>query len=110
MLLTLGSHVFDAAAFTHGLNHDRQAVGMWNGRIHFHEFGTSHTPAPDPLSEAEHKLLHSVGGIEPSLVSSLADNFGPPPADVMPPLPRSFSLDIIDQDPPFRPPQATCRI
>ena len=107
MLLTLGSQVFDAKALAHGLDHDRHEGTTLNGHVHFNDFDIGDAPAPEPLSDAEHKLLHSIGGLQPPLVSSFADGVRLRTAGVTPQLSRSFSLRIIDQDPPFRPPQSS---
>ncbi len=107
VILNLGSQAFDVTALAHGLDHDRQAISAQNGQIHFHEFDTGSTTAPEPLSDVEHKFLHAVGSLQPPLISSFANGFGLPTTDVTPQLSRSFSLRILDQDPPFRPPQSS---
>lgn len=97
--------VFDSKRLAHDLDHGRPAIA---------EVAPDHDHAPpadggsdsEPLSNAEHRLLHTVN-YSPLLASSTFTFFSESPIRTMA---ASFSVTVLPPaapEPPFRPPRAS---
>lgn len=109
-LLGLGAYGFKSKWLAHELDHDRQTLGVLADHDHPPRLDAKGDPDPGPLSDTEHRLLHSAGHFQPLLISSILDGFGESPARVTPMLPCLLALPPAEIEPPFRPPRTLSRV
>lgn len=103
LLASLSAHAFNASAFMHELEHERQDVTLAPGHGHFID---AHEPSePSPMDGMQHLALHAAGDIQPVVIIGFMPPFlAPVVGSTRPPIP-SVVPGLPDRDPPFRPPQ-----
>lgn len=107
-LMGLGAYGFNSKWLAHELGHDRQTLDVLADHDHAPQLAANDDPAPEPLSDTEHELLHSAGHVvQLLLISSTLDAFGESPARATPMLSRLLPLPPAEIEPPFRPPRTT---
>ena len=108
----IGAPGFNSKSLAHELDHERHESGMLAG--HYHHYDADGLPAnsdhaSEPLSDAEHHLLHSACHFPPLLVSSLFDRIGASPVRDAPILSQMLLPPTVEPKPLFRPPRITNR-
>jgi hypothetical protein len=103
LVMGVGAYGLNSKWLMHDLAHDTQAPASGD---HQHELrlASQGTPAPQPLSEAEHKLLHVLSYCE-QLPSLTFVAFNEPPARLIPAMPDLLTLLPAALESPFRPPR-----
>ena len=103
LLASLSAHAFNAGAFLHVLEHERQDVTLAPGHGNLID---DHEPAyPSLMDGMQHLALHAAGDIQPGVIIGFMPPFlAPVVGSTRPPIP-SVVPGLPDRDPPFRPPQ-----
>ena len=97
-VMSFGAYGFNSKWIAHELDHD-----------HAPQLAAEDNPAPEPLSDVEHKLLHALSHCE-QFSSSAFSGLGEPPARIVPLLPSLLTLLPAELESPFRPPRSTSLI
>ncbi|MFH1818953.1 MAG: hypothetical protein ABIK08_01815 [Pseudomonadota bacterium] len=108
-VMSFGTYGFNSKWLAHELDHDRHAPTASIDHDHAPQLDAEGNPAPDPLSDAEHKLLHALNHCE-QFTSSAFNGLGEPPARTAPLLPSLLTLPEAELESPFRPPRSTSLI
>lgn len=103
---------FNSKSLAHELDHERHEAAM--PADHYHHVDADGLAAnsnhdSEPLSDAEHHLLHSACHFPSLLVSSLFDRIGASPVRDAPILSFMLPLPSVEPEPLFRPPRITNR-
>lgn len=105
-VMSFGAYGFNSKWLTHELDHDRHMPTASIDHNQAPQLDAEGKPAPEPLSDAEHKLLHALSHCE-QFASSVLDGLGEPPARIVPMLPSLLTLLPAELESPFRPPRST---
>ena len=74
-MMSVIAYHFNAASFAHELDHEIHTFEKLDN--HFHASLVDHNkPTSKPLSDSDHKLLHSSGHLQPFLTSFIFDGSG----------------------------------
>ena len=110
LMMSLGAYGLNSSVVIHELDHARQS-SLPTGDHHYDHHYVSQIDAPDapnpePLSDAEHKLLHALTHFE-QLPSWTFVGLGEPTPGLAPALPTLLTLLPAALESPFRPPRNT---
>lgn len=108
-VMSIGAYGFNSKWVAHELDHDRHAPSVSIDHDHAPQLDTENNPTPEPLGDAEHKLLHALSHCE-QFTSSVFNGLGEPPARTFPILPSQLTLLPAELESPFRPPRSTSLI
>lgn len=104
LLASLGAHSFNANSFVHKLDHDRHELSAVSNHSHFI---ASHEPSEaPPMDGRQHLALHSMGDIQPIVISAFEHPLVTPVTSTTPQSYATVAPGPPDRDPPFRPPQS----
>jgi len=103
-VMSVGAYGFNSKWVAHELDHDRQTATVLAD--HAPQLDAEGNPEPEPLSDAEHKLLHALNHYE-QFPGSAFNVLGEPPARIVPLLPSLLTLLPAELESPFRPPRST---
>ena len=104
LLASLGAHAFSANGFGHKLDHDQHDLSAAANHAHFTD---SHQPSEAPSMDGlQHLALHSMGDIQPIVLSTFVHTLVTPVTSMTPPSCATVAPGLPDADPPFRPPQS----
>lgn len=106
LMMSLGAYSFNSTVLFHELDHERQTSVVAGDHHHLPQLDIPDTPNPDPLSDAEHKLLHALNHFE-QLPSWTFVGLGEPVPRLAPALPSLLTLLPAALESPFRPPRNT---
>ena len=104
LMMSLGAYGLDSTMLIHELDHDRQASVVSGDHHHMSQLDAADIPNPEPLSDAEHKLLHALNHFE-QLPSWTFVGLGEPTPRLAPALPSLLTLLPAALESPFRPPR-----
>ncbi len=103
LVMGVGAFELNAKGLMHDLAHATHTPPTGD---HDHELklASQNTSTPQPLSEAEHRLMHVLSYCEqlPSLTFAAIN---PPPVRIVPAMPNLLSLLPAALESPFRPPR-----
>ena len=97
---------FNSARFTHELDHDIHSFEVTDNHVDTTLFDHDE-PAPKPLSDTDHQLLHSVGHFQPFLTNSIFDGYGDLSVRIAPMILHFILMPLAEIEPLFRPPRTT---
>lgn len=103
LMVSLGAYGFDSTLVIHEMDHDRQ-TSVVSGDHHHPQLDVPDNPNPEPLSDAEHILLHALNHFE-QLPSWTFVGLGEPTPRLAPALPYLLTLLPTALESPFRPPR-----
>lgn len=106
LVMSFGAYGFNSKWLTHEMDHDRHMPTASIDHDHAQQLDAESNPAPEPLSDAEHKLLHALCLCE-EFASSVLGGLGESPARIVPMLPGLITLLPAELESPFRPPRST---
>ena len=106
LMMSLGAYGLDSTMLIHELDHDRQTNVVSGDHHHMPQLDVPDTPDPEPLSDAEHKLLHALNHFE-QIPSWTFVGLGEPTPRLAPALPYLLTLLPAALESPFRPPRST---
>lgn len=106
-VMSVSAYGFNSKWVAHELDHDRHTPTALID--HALQLDTEGTPVPEPLSDAEHKLLHTLSHDEQFTCSTL-NILGESPAQMPLLLQSLLTLPEAELDSPFRPPRNTSLI
>ncbi len=104
-VMSFGAYGFSSKWLTHELDHDRHTPTASIDHDHTPQLDAEGNPATEPLSDAEHKLLHALSHCE-QFACSVLNGLGEPLARIVPVLPSLLSLLPAELESPFRPPRS----
>ena len=104
LLASLSAHAFNANSFAHTLDHERHELSAASNHCHFTD---SHEPYEvPPMHGLQHLALHSMGDIQPIVISAFVHTSVTPVTSITPQSYATVAPGLPDRDPPFRPPQS----
>ena len=107
MVMSFGAYSFSSKWVAHELDHNQLSHAVLDDDHHQAPLlETQDDPASDPMSDAEHKLLHAYYHAE-QFVSSPFTGLGEPPTQAAPSGPGLLTLRPSALESPFRPPRRT---
>ena len=104
LMVSLGANSLDSSMLIHEMDHDRQTSVVSGSHHHMPQLDGQDIPNPQPLSDAEHKLLHALNHFE-QLPSWTFVGLGEPTPRLAPALPYLLTLLPAALESPFRPPR-----
>ena len=102
--VSFAAHAFSPKWLSHEMDHERGAIVALADQGRDHE-----EPASEPLSDAEHSLLHALGYLDPA-PHSLSIGLGERLAGTILSAPGFPAPPSAELDSPFRPPRGTPRL
>ena len=108
-VMNFGVYGFNSKWVAHELDHDRHVPTASIDHDHAPQLNAENNPDPEPLTDAEHKLLHALSHCE-QFTCSAFNVLGEPPARIVPLLPSLLTLLPAELESPFRPPRSTSLI
>ena len=105
LMMSMGAYGLDSTMLIHELEHDRQTNVVSGGHHHMPQLDAPDNPNPEPLSDAEHKLLHALNHFE-QIPSWTFVGLGEPTPRLAPALPYLLTLLPAALESPFRPPRS----
>lgn len=107
MVMSFGAYSFSSKWVAHELDHNQLSHAVLDDDHHqAPQLETQDDPASDPMSDAEHKLLHAYYHAE-QFVSSPFTGLGEPSTQAAPSGPGLLTLRPSALESPFRPPRRT---
>lgn len=106
IVMSVGVYGFSAKWLAHELDHAHQSLDVLADHHHAPSFEAQDSPNSEPMSDAEHKLLHACSHAE-HFVSSNFDGLEASSDRTTPPRPELRALFSIALEFPFRPPRNT---
>lgn len=107
IVMSFGAYGFSAKWLAHELDH--QSHGVLADHHQASPLEAQSQPDSDPLSDAEHKLLHAYCHAE-QFVSSVFTGLGEPSVQAAPSRPGLLTLRPSALESPFRPPRSPALI
>lgn len=104
LLVSVGAHAFNVSASMHKL--DLELHGFSASTSHSHFIATDEPSEVPPVDGLQHLALHSMGDIQPIVLSAFAHTLVALFTSMTPPSCSSVAPGLPDRDPPFRPPQS----
>ena len=104
LMMSMGAYGLDSTMLIHELDHDRQTSVVSGDHHHMPQLDVPDNPNPEPLSDAEHKLLHALNHFE-QIPSWTFVRLGEPTPRLAPALPYLLTLLPAALESPFRPPR-----
>ena len=104
LMMSLGAYGLDSTILIHELDHERQTGVVSGAHHHMPQLDVPDYPNPEPLSDAEHKLLHALNHFE-QIPSWTFVRLGEPTPRLAPALPSLLTLLPAALESPFRPPR-----
>lgn len=108
VVMSLGAYGFNSKWLAHELDHERQAPVASADRDHAPQPDHDSSPLPEPLSDAEHKLLHACQGQH--FVNSGFYGVQISSARTIPLPPVLLALPPAEIESPYRPPRSLALI
>lgn len=108
-VMSLGAYGFNPKWLAHELDHQRQAPIALADHDHAPQLDRESGPAPEPLSDAEHKLLHALCHGQ-HFVNSVFYGLGISSARMVPLPPVLLALPPAEIESPYRPPRSPALI
>ena len=105
LMMSMGAYGLDSTMLIHELDHDRQTNVVSGDHHHMPQLDAPDNPNPEPLSDAEHKLLHALNHFE-QIPSWTFVGLGEPTPRLAPALPYLLTLLPAALESPFRPPRS----
>lgn len=109
IVMSLGAYGFNPKWLAHELDHERQAPIALADHDHAPLLDRESTPVPEPLSEAEHKLLHALYHGQ-HFVNSVFHGLGISSTRTVPLPPVLLALPPAEFESPYRPPRSLALI
>lgn len=106
VVMSAGAYGVSAKRLAHELDHAQRSLDVLTDHHHAASFAAQTSPDSEPMSDAEHKLLHACGHAE-QFVSSTFDGPEASPDRVTPPRQTVFAPLPIALEFPFRPPRSS---
>ena len=97
---------FNSALFAHELDHEIHYFAMADDHVHTSLFDDDE-PGSKPLSNADHKLLHSVGHFQPFLTNSIFVGYGDLSLRIAQVVLNTLLVPLTEIEPFFRPPRTS---
>lgn len=105
-MMSVIAYHFNSARFSHELDHDIHSFEMTDNHVHTSLFNHDE-PASKPLSDTDHQLLHSVGHLQPFLISFIFNGYGDLSVQIIPMSSHVLLLPLAEIEPLFRPPRTS---
>ncbi len=109
VVMSLGAYGFNSKWLAHELDHERRVSVALADHDHALQLDREGSPAPEPLSDAEHKLLHALYHGQ-HFVNSVFYGLGISSARSVPLPPVLLALPPAEFESPFRPPRGLALI
>lgn len=106
LTMSLGAYGLNSTLLIHELDHDRQSNVVSSDHHHMPRLDVPDKPDPEPMSDAEHILLHALNHFE-QIPSWTFVGLGEPTPRLAPALPTLLTLLPAALESPFRPPRNT---
>ncbi len=104
-VMSFGAYGFNSKWLAHELNHAHQSLDVLADHDHAPPLEAQGNPNPEPMSDAEHKLLHAYCHAE-QFVSSVFTGLGELSSQAAPSRPGLLTLRPSALESPFRPPRS----
>ena len=104
-VMSFGAYGFNSKWLAHEFDHAHQSLGVLADHDHAPPLEAQDNPNPEPMSDAEHKLLHAYYHAE-QFVSSVFTGLGEPSSQAAPSRPGLLTLRPSALESPFRPPRS----
>jgi hypothetical protein len=105
VVMSLGAYGFNSKWLAHELDHERQAPIALADHDHAPQLDREGSPVPEPLGDAEHKLLHALYHGQ-YFVNSVFYGLGISSARIVPLPPVLLALPQAEFESPYRPPRS----
>ncbi len=109
VVMSLGAYGFNSKWLAHEMDHERQASIASADHDHTQQLDRESSPLPEPLSDAEHKLLHALCHGQ-HFVNSVFFGLGVSSARTVPLSPVLLALPHAEFESPYRPPRSVVLI
>lgn len=108
-VMSFGAYGFNSNWVAHELDHGRQGLTALIDHDHALQLDTETNSIPEPLSDAEHNLLHTLSHCQ-QFTGPAFNVFSEPPARIALLLPIMLTQIPAELEAPFRPPRSTSLI
>ncbi|MBX9906191.1 MAG: hypothetical protein K2Y31_17735 [Burkholderiales bacterium] len=109
VVMSLGAYGFNSKWLAHELDHERQAPVALADHDHTPQLDHESSQSPEPLSDAEHKLLHALYHGQ-HFVNSVFYGLGISSVRTAPLSPVLLALPLAEFESPYRPPRSLALI
>ncbi len=105
-VMSVGAYGFNSKWFDHEIDHAQHSIDLQGDHSHEFKRVAQGDPAPEPMSDVEHKLLHAYCHAEHYVAPILYD-LPEPAIQATPVWPYLLTRLLPTPESPFRPPRIT---